>query len=62
MTIEALPSVQPAGTIIIAQGTPAEVLDSGKVRIGGGVHFCWLTSEILHYLPGLLRFWPDVAC
>jgi hypothetical protein len=62
MPNEASLSAKPSRTIIIAQDAPAEVMDSGKVRMGGGVHICWLASEILHYLPGLVRYWPNLSC
>jgi len=62
MTREASVSVHPPRPIIVTEEVPAEVRDSGKVRMGGGVHLCWLTAEILHYLPGLIRYWPDVSC
>jgi hypothetical protein len=62
MTKEASNTVQPAKTIIIAQDVPEEVQDSGQVRMGGAIKVCWLTLEIFHYLPGLMRYWPNGSC
>jgi len=62
MTTEASAESHPAKTIIVAHDVPAEVRDGGKVRMGGGIHVCWLTWEIFQYLPGLMRYWPDGSC
>jgi hypothetical protein len=62
MTNEGSTTGQPARTIIIAQEVPAEVQDSGQVRMGGAIKVCWLTLELFHYLPGLMRYWPDGSC
>jgi hypothetical protein len=62
MTKEASNTVQPAKTVIIAQDVPEEVQDSGQVRMGGAIKVCWLTLEIFHYLPGLMRYWPNGSC
>jgi hypothetical protein len=62
MSIETSTPGHSTRQIVIAQDVPEEVRDSGRVRMGGAVHVCWLTAEIMHYLPGLLRFWPNTVC
>ncbi len=62
MTNETSTTGRSAKTIIIAREVPADVRDCGNVRMGGGIHICWLTWEIFQYLPSLMRYWPNGAC
>jgi len=62
MANQASTADHPAHRIIIAQDVPTEVQDSGQVRMGGAIKICWLTWELFHYLPGLVRYWPNGSC
>ncbi len=62
MTTEVSTTCYSTKTIMIAQEVPAEVQDSGKVRMGGAIKICWLTWEVFQYLPELMRYWPNGSC
>jgi hypothetical protein len=62
MTIAGSITAQTADTIVIAGTIPAEVQDSGKVRIGAALHHVnWITWEILHLLSGALQSLPGAG-
>jgi len=37
--------------MVISRRPPPEVVDSGRVRFGGGVHLCWEMWQLFRHLP-----------